>query len=170
VPGEKSKMVSVSLNNVIVPSHLEWRVQGEDQLLFEIYTGNLIVQFPGGDTTKRDTYSTYLPLSVDPDGSVNIRTYGTDDALPTINSAIVVTPAGASLEKDKTTVSVDSWALQVTPQSFPGIGGHPPCLILSCDLAIRNGIIIRVDYHVTVTTPLSTRLGNVNLDPSAAPQ
>jgi hypothetical protein len=108
VPGEKSKMVSVSLNNVIVPSHLEWRVQGEDQLLFEIYTGNLIVQFPGGDTTKRDTYSTYLPLSVDPDGSVNIRTYGTDDALPTINSAIVVTPAGASLEKDKTTVSVDS--------------------------------------------------------------
>jgi hypothetical protein len=74
-------MASLYLKDVTVPSHLEWTVttggpHGEDQFRIEVYTGNVIVQFPGGDTTKRDTYLTYLPLSVDPDGTFSIRQYG----------------------------------------------------------------------------------------------
>ncbi len=120
-------MPSVSLSNVTSSSHVEWFVtsggaQGEDQFRIEIYTGNVVVQFSGGDTTHRDTYLTYLPLSVDPDGTTHIRRYGTADAIPAINSAIIVTPVGVSLEDDDTTASVDAWGLQATPQSFPGIG------------------------------------------------
>lgn len=164
-------MASLYLKDVTVPGHVEWETyiggpHGEDQFRIEVYTGNLIVQFPGGDTTKRDTYLTYLPLSINADGTFEIRRYGTDTP-PTINSAVVVTPVGVSLEEDKTTASVDTWSLQVTPQSFPAIGGQPPCLILSFDLAVRNGIIIRVGYHVTVTTPLSTNISAIhNLDGS----
>jgi hypothetical protein len=167
-------MVSIQLQDVTVPGHVEWETttggpQGEDQFRIEVYTGNLIVQFPAGDTTKRDTYFTYLPLSVDPDGAFyHIRQYGTDTP-PAITSAVVVTPIGVQAD-GKFTASVDTWGLQVTPQSFPGIGGAPPCLILSCDLAVRNGVIVRVGYHVTVTTPLSTVIATHDLKPSHAPQ
>jgi hypothetical protein len=169
-------MASIQLQDVTVPGHVEWSVttggeQGEDQLRIEVYTGNLIVQFPAGDTTKRDTYFTYLPLSVDPDGAFyHIRQYGPDAAPPAINSAIVVTPISVHSDDKEFTASVDTWGLQVTPQSFPGIGGQPPVLILSCDLAVRNGVIIRVGYHVTVTTPLSTAIATHDLKPFHAPQ
>jgi hypothetical protein len=135
-------MPSVPLSNVNVPSHVEWFVKtggalGEDQFRVEIYTGNVVVEFSGGDTTHRDTYVTYLPLSVDSAGSFRIRRYGTADVIPAINSAIIVTPVGVSLEDDDTTFSVDAWGLQAKPQSFPGVD-QPPCLILSCALDLSN--------------------------------
>lgn len=170
-------MASIPLKDITVPGHVEWLVntggqQGEDQFRIEVYTGNVDIQFPGGSTIKRDTYYIYLPLSVDPDGTqYHIRHYGPDAAPPAITSAIVVTPLGVQAHEDEEFLgSVDSWDLQLTPQSFPGVDGAPPCLILSFDLAVLNGIIIRVGYHVTVTTPLNAAISTLDLKPSHAPQ
>ncbi|RTL79133.1 MAG: hypothetical protein EKK29_21950 [Hyphomicrobiales bacterium] len=146
---------SVTLGNVILPSHVEWRINtGEDQKLIEVYTGSVVVEHHGGDSTGRGTFFTYLPLSADREG-LTLRSYGTDTAPSTItSSAILATPVSVSLEEDQTTFAVDAWGLQLLPQSFPGVGGAPQVLILNFDTAIRNGVLIRVGYHVTLTTPL----------------
>jgi hypothetical protein len=174
-------MASVELKSVTVPAHVEWFVntggpQGEDEIRIEVYTGNVIVQFSGADTTKRETFFTYLPMGIDPgddpgDGSFLVRQYGkAPDTVLTV-SAIIVTPVGVSLTENDTTFSVDDWGLQPKPQSFPGIAGHPNCLILNFDLAVRNGVIIRVGYQVTVTTPRNTpNIDTLSLKPSHAPQ
>jgi hypothetical protein len=167
------KMSIVQAKSITVAGHVEWSAQlttpGEN-VRIEVYTGNVIIEFPADDTTKRNTYATYLPLQIRDDGTAIIRRYGTGtDVPPSIVFAASVTPTGVSLKEDDTTFAVDGWKLEAKTQQFPGVSGEPPCLILSFDLAVRNGTMIRVGYSVTVTTPLSLNTGDIELKPTDGP-
>jgi hypothetical protein len=167
-------MAGIPIGQVEFPTHVEWPVVGagplgEDSFLFEVYAGNVLIGFQGGRSTEREDFSIYMPLQGN-----SIRTYGNiseGDPTPPVGNAILVTPIGFQGHEDEEFVcSVDSFGLRIAPQTFNGIGGEPLCLILDFRLAIRNGVIHRVGYNVTVNTPLPGHISGIDLTGAEAPQ
>jgi len=143
---------------------------GESRFLFEVYTGNVAVGFENTEApTSGEQFSIYLPLFDN-----TIRTYGNpsegEGDIPPLTNAVLVTPVGIQAHEDEEFVcSVDSWKLRLEPQGFQGIGGKPLCLILDFHLSILNGVIHRVGYNVTISTPSPGHLKTIDLTDTARP-
>jgi hypothetical protein len=162
-------MSGIAINDVQIPGHVEWPIkgagpQGESDFLFEVYTGNVVMHFPGGSQVTRKDFSIYLPLRDN-----TIRTYG-DNRKVAFESAVLVTPIGFQAKEDEEFLcSVDAWELAIVPRTFPGVGGKPMCLVLNFSLAIMNGNLFRIGYNVTLSTPRGLKLDSLDLKPDASP-
>jgi hypothetical protein len=159
-------MSDIQLQKVTIPSHLEWQTNpgGENNLRIEIYTGNVDVQFSGESTINQENFLTYLPLN----NNNQIRKYDAPGPIKTIIAPILVSPIGIQAHEDQEFLgSVDGWNLQLRSQTFNGADSL--VLILGFMLAVMNGVILRVGYHVTVTTPLSVGVQPLDITPTTAP-
>jgi hypothetical protein len=163
---------SIEVQNVMRGSQVEWRTDtggphGEDSDRVEVYTGNVIVEYPGPSAIDQLTFYTYLPLR-----AAVIRTYGDATATPAplFKATILVTPIGINGHEAEWLASVDDWHLEFLPQSFSVAPSQKfYCLILNFKLAVMNSVILRVGYQVTITTSPDIEVGELALDPTDAP-
>lgn len=168
-------MGDIQIQQISVPGYIAWSTNqggptGELNLRTEIFTGNIDIEW--SDTSgkvQENGFLTYLPM----DSNNRIRSYG-DIALPNppgIVSAILVTPIGIQAHEKEHLCAVNAWSLKMQQQRFPNVPEHPNpyVLTLSILMGLMNGVVLRVGYHVTVTTSLDLNVGIVQLDPTDAP-
>ncbi len=111
----------------------------------EFYAGIINIGFRGdGGQVHREKYQSFLPK----DGGFHILTYapGTE-----IDATVICVPNSVAGDDDEANVAaVDTAIVQLKPQTFPGIGGNPLCLILDFKVAALNTTLHSVSYHVTI--------------------
>jgi hypothetical protein len=164
----------IKIENVQRGAQVEWRTDsggpsGEENDRVEAYAGNVVVDYHAPESGDQDEFSflTYLPTR-----AAVIRTYGdtSEAAAPLFKATILVTPIGINGHDSEWIVAVNDWQLQMLPQVFSVLPSKAfYCLILRFQLAVKNSVVIRVGYQVTITTPASVDVGELPLDPTDAP-
>lgn len=141
----------ISIDEVRGQKHLVFAsfdpTTGEPTQFLEVFTGIIQLGWNAGSTVDRWKIASFLPLS----DSTDIHTYD-GVSLFTDNMTCTVSVATFQLHEDEEGLAgVDNSRVVLEPQSFSGVGGSPGCLILVADLALMNGTMHSINYHVTVT-------------------
>jgi hypothetical protein len=129
---------------------------------FEIYTGSVAVGYSEHNgQLSHEQFSVLIPIK-----DSTVRFYNSD-----VNQiAASVALGGSTGDDDETnTASVDSFFAATKPQSFPGIGGNPPCLVLFFTLGVMNGTIHRVSYNITLRSDIDPKSDTQDVGGNALP-
>ena len=160
--------ISVKVKDVVLPRHLAAFPfidrTSTDRVKMEVYTGWVGVNHTGGGSLQRTEAVTFVLLSKN-----LVQPYQQEKDL--LEVTVTATPSSVADDDDEANVAaVDKASVKLEPQTFPGVGGSPLCLVLRATVAALNATVHAITYQVTVLTTGREDLDPIPLDPNIAPQ
>ena len=161
-------VIHVPTKSVVLPRHLAAYVFADrdtnNRVKMEIYTGWVAVNFYVGDEgVRRAEVATFVLLD-----NQLIQPYLDEDLL---DVTVTAAPSSVADDDDEANVAaVDDASVELEPQSFPGVGGNPQCLILRATVAACNATVHAFTYQVTVLTRSREDLDPLKIGPNIKPK
>jgi hypothetical protein len=147
-------VIKIPVSQVVNPQRLDSRTTRSggnpatfaDQRTLIVYAGWIVAPFANDDGhLVHDVAVSFVPNS---DGRLQTFKEGNQDLRQV--EAIVATALSSINNNGNGAAAVDETSIDLEPQTFPGIAGHPLTLVLRARLAALNGSVQRIGYQVTV--------------------
>jgi hypothetical protein len=129
---------------------------------YEVYSGSINMSIHSHGPIFREQYSILIPMR-----DAHIRLYEGGGELQVV--PMVALGAFSGEDDEENLAAVDDFGVLLEPQSIPGVSGSPPCLVLYFRVALQNGNLYRVSYHVSVTFKPGSKFDDIDIPPDTVP-